>query len=191
MRHLDLWYEHLNVEDPALLAALALDAKSRARLEGVMVKARTRSSDRAVHKLTEIRDGQRRFVSAPPLLVTLEDLLPGGERAELEGRLRQILRAYARSLQPDRRWLLEQHRLVDIARKVVGVGSVGTRCWVVLLVGRDDQDVLILQVKEAGPSVVAAYSLIEPQNLCASSKLTCLSVSMRKPSQSVNAIQYL
>ncbi len=158
MRHLDVWYEHLDVEDPRLLAELALDAKSRGRLEGVMAKARTRSSDRAVHKLTEIRDGQRRFVSAPPLLVTLEDLLPGGERAELESRLRQILRAYGRSLQPDRRWLLEQYRLVDIARKVVGVGSVGTRCWVVLLVGRDDADMLILQVKEAGPSVVAAYT---------------------------------
>jgi hypothetical protein len=158
MRHLDLWYEHVDVEDPALLAELALDAKSRGRLEGVMAKARTRGSDRAVHKLTEIRDGQRRFVSAPPLLVTLDDPLPGAERAELESRLRQILRAYHRSLQPDRRWLLEQYRLVDIARKVVGVGSVGTRCWVVLLVGRDDDDVLILQVKEAGPSVVAAFT---------------------------------
>jgi uncharacterized protein (DUF2252 family) len=158
MRHLDLWYEHLDVEDPALLADLALDAKSRGRLEGMMAKARTRSSDRAVHKLTEMRDGQRRFVSAPPLLVTLDDLLPGGERADLERRLRNILRAYYRSLQPDRRWLLEQYRLVDIARKVVGVGSVGTRCWVVLLVGRDDEDKLILQVKEAGPSVLEAYT---------------------------------
>jgi uncharacterized protein (DUF2252 family) len=158
MRHLDLWYEHFDVEDPALLAELSFDAKSRDRLEGAMAKARTRSSDRAVHKLTEIRDGQRRFVSAPPLLVTLEDLLPGAERAALESQLRRVLRAYTRSLQPDRRWLLEQYRLVDLARKVVGVGSVGTRCWVVLLVGRDDEDVLILQVKEAGPSVVAAYT---------------------------------
>jgi len=158
MRYLDLWYEYLDVEDPTLLGELALDGKSRSRLEGVMAKARTRSGDRAVHKLTEVRDGQRRFMSAPPLLVTLEDLLPGTQRAELERRLRHIMRAYHRSLQPDRRWLLEQYRLVDMARKVVGVGSVGTRCWVVLLVGRDDEDTLILQVKEAGPSVVAAYT---------------------------------
>ena len=158
MRHLDLWYEHLDIEDPALLTELALDAKSRGRFEGLLAKARTRSGDRAVHRLTEIRDGQRRFMSAPPLLVTLEDLLPGAERAQLEGRLRRILRAYHRSVQPDRRWLLEQYRLVDIARKVVGVGSVGTRCWVALLVGRDDEDILILQVKEAGRSVVAAYT---------------------------------
>src|SRR5262245_51416166 len=158
MRHLDLWYEVLDVEDPALLTELALDAKSRGRLEGMMAKARTRSSDRAVHRLTEIRDGERRFMSAPPLLVTLEDQLPGAERAQLEGRLRRILRAYHRSLQPDRRWLLEQYRLVDIARKVVGVGSVGTRCFVALLVGRDDEDMLILQVKEAGRSVVAAFA---------------------------------
>jgi uncharacterized protein (DUF2252 family) len=158
MRHLDLWYLHLDVEDPALLTELALDDRSRSRLQGTMAKARTRGVDRAVHKLTEVRDGQRRFISAPPLLVTLEDLLPGSERAELERRLRRVLRAYHRSLQPDRRWLVEQYRLVDLARKVVGVGSVGTRCWVVLLVGRDDGDVLILQVKEAGPSVAAAYT---------------------------------
>jgi len=158
MRHLDLWYAHLDVEDPALLTELALDDRSRSRLQGTMAKARSRGSDRAVHRLTEVRDGHRRFVSAPPLLVTLEDLLPGSERADLERRLRRILRAYHRSLQPDRRWLLEQYRLVDLARKVVGVGSVGTRCWVVLLVGRDDGDLLILQVKEAGPSVAAAYT---------------------------------
>jgi len=158
MRHLDLWYEHLDVEDPALLAELALDGRSRQRLQGAMTKARTRSGDRAVHRLTEIRDGERRFVSAPPLLVTLDDLLPGDARAELEGRIRHILRAYHRSLPPDRRWLLEQYRLVDLARKVVGVGSVGTRCWVVLFVGRDDDDTLVLQVKEAGPSVLAAYA---------------------------------
>jgi uncharacterized protein (DUF2252 family) len=158
MRHLALWYEHLDVEDPGLLTDLAFDDKSRGRLEGMLAKARTRSGDRAVHRLTEVRDGERRFVSAPPLLVTLDDLLPGSARAELETRLRQILRAYHRSLQPDRRWLLEQYRLVDLARKVVGVGSVGTRCWVVLLVGRDDEDMLILQVKDAGPSVLAPYA---------------------------------
>jgi uncharacterized protein (DUF2252 family) len=157
MRHLDLWYEHDDVEDPAVLSGLRLDEKSRGRVEGVMAKARTRSRDRAVHKHTEIRDGERRFVSGPPLLMTLDDLLPEAEREELKGRLQRILRDYRRSLQPDRRWLLEQYRLVDLARKVVGVGSVGTRCFVVLLVGHDEEDTMILQVKEAGPSVLAAY----------------------------------
>ena len=123
-----------------------------------MAKARTRQSDRSVAKLTEVRDGERRIVAAPPLLEPIRALVPEADAAEIEERVYGIYRDYLRSLPADRRRLLEQFRYVDVARRVGGVGSVGTRCWVVLLVGRDDSDMLFLQVKEAPPSAVAEYA---------------------------------
>ncbi|MEY2247759.1 DUF2252 family protein, partial [Streptomyces sp. BF23-18] len=94
----------------------------------------------------------------PPLVVPLEDLLPDMERGALEKQLRGLIGRYGRSLNSDRRFLLEQYRFADVARKVVGVGSVGTRCWIILLLGRDDSDPLLLQAKEADESVLAPYA---------------------------------
>jgi hypothetical protein len=111
----------------------------------------------ALRKLTGLVGGQRRILADPPLVVPLQDLLPDVERKLLEEQLRGLLRGYRQSLSPDRRHLLDGFEFVDMARKVVGVGSVGTRCWIVLLRGRDDGDPLLLQVKEAQPSVVAPY----------------------------------
>ncbi|MFF4043040.1 DUF2252 family protein [Streptomyces sp. NPDC001816] len=85
------------------------------------------------------------------------DLLPDAERGALEKQIRRLLERYAKTLQPDRRFLLEQYRIVDMARKVVGVGSVGTRCWIALLLGRDGEDPLFLQAKEADESVLAPF----------------------------------
>ena len=102
-------------------------------------------------------DGQPQINSDPPLLERVDDLFPDDERDRLTAQIRESLDLYAGSLETDRRALFEQFRFVDMARKVVGVGSVGTRCWIVLMLGRDDQDPLLLQVKEADTSVLAEH----------------------------------
>jgi uncharacterized protein (DUF2252 family) len=107
--------------------------------------------------LTHLVDGEPRIVSDPPLIVPVEELLPAAEVAAATEHLHDIVVTYRHSLQTDRRHLLEQFRLVHVARKVVGVGSVGTRAWIVLLLGRDDTDPLFLQVKEAQPSVLERF----------------------------------
>ena len=112
----------------------------------------------AFSKLTRVVDGQPRIVAEPPLIVPIDDLRPGSERDELFEWLHELLRALPRRrCSIDRRALLEQFQLVDFARKVVGVGSVGTRAWIALLLGRDDQDPLFLQMKEAEASVLEEF----------------------------------
>jgi uncharacterized protein (DUF2252 family) len=123
-----------------------------------MQKAMTKDSASAAGKLTGLVDGERRFVHAPPLVAPLADLLQGSERTAMERAVRAGLRAYARTLPGDRRHLLEQYRYVDMARKVVGVGSVGTRAWVLLFSGIDGDDHLMLQLKEARESVLAPFA---------------------------------
>lgn len=157
LRHLALWYEHQDLDDVGRRSSPTLDKAARSRLLRETQKARTRDSDRLAGKLTEVRDGRRVFVSAPPLLEPLRDILSEADRAENQERLSEMFVEYLDSLQPDRRWLLEQFRCVDMARKAVGVGSVGTRCWVALLEGRGGDDLLVLQLKEANESVLAPY----------------------------------
>ena len=111
----------------------------------------------ALAKLTTLDDGELRFVSSPPLLERMSDVVSGTEYADVVDHVRDALHHYRRTLQPDRRELFDRYRFVDLARKVVGVGSVGTRCWVALLVGRDDKDPLFLQVKEAEASVLERH----------------------------------
>ena len=113
---------------------------------------------KAFEKLTEQVDGEYRIRSDPPVVVALRDLLTPGEVEEMRGWLEDRIRVYRRTLQPDRRRLVESYQLVDFGRKVVGVGSVGTRCWIALLLGRDTSDPLFLQVKEAEASVLEAYA---------------------------------
>jgi uncharacterized protein (DUF2252 family) len=152
--NLEVWYARL---DAAMVAeelrnqGAGKQAKAFGRAEA---KARTKDSMKALSRLTEVVDGERRIVSDPPLLTPLRDFEEGFDTAAIEGELQELLRTYRRTLQGDRRHLLESFRYVDLARKVVGVGSVGTRCWIMLLVGRDDSDPLFLQVKEAGESVL-------------------------------------
>ena len=108
--------------------------------------------------MARLVEGEAQLVSAPPLIVRLAELVGAeAEREPVEGALRELLEAYRLTLQSDRRHLLEQFRLVDVARKVVGVGSVGTAAWVALLVGVGGDDPLFLQVKEAQPSVLEPY----------------------------------
>ncbi|WP_329455520.1 DUF2252 domain-containing protein [Streptomyces sp. NBC_01497] len=156
--NLDVWYAHGDVEDIAALAADKLGPSGAGVITHAASKARGRDNLAAFEKLTERVDGERRFVADPPLLVPLADFVRGAERDGIEHLLRTLVAGYARSLPTDRRHLLRQYRVVDMARKVVGVGSVGTRCWVILLLGRDERDPLILQAKEADRSVLEEHT---------------------------------
>ncbi|WP_233413491.1 DUF2252 domain-containing protein [Nucisporomicrobium flavum] len=160
---LQVWYARADVDEVSVLARNLLSKDRRKRFAAAQAKARTRDSLQAFRKLTTVVDGRRRIVADPPLVVPVEDLLPDAGRADLEARIRGLLARYAESLAPDRRRLLGAFRFVDLARKVVGVGSVGTRCWIVLLSGRDENDPLLLQVKEAPPSVLAPYVPGKPE----------------------------
>jgi uncharacterized protein (DUF2252 family) len=156
--NLGVWYAHLDVEklfDDYRKLATAEEVK---RFEKNLAKAQSKDNLKAFSKLTEVVDGEHRIKSDPPLLVPLHELLESADEDSLRSWLADRLRSYRRTLQPDRRHLLESYRLVDFARKVVGVGSVGTRCWVALMLGRDDSDPLFLQIKEAEASVLEPYS---------------------------------
>jgi uncharacterized protein (DUF2252 family) len=157
MGELAVWYALADLADLGARLSNQLSEDRRKKLSKAGAKARTRDSMQAVGKLTALVDGHRRIVADPPLVVPVADLLPDADRAELEDEIRGLLAHYRRSLQPDRRHLFDQFRFVDMARKVVGVGSVGTRCWIVLMAGRDDNDPLLLQVKEAQRSVLADH----------------------------------
>ncbi|MGW2633472.1 DUF2252 domain-containing protein [Streptomyces chattanoogensis] len=156
MRTLDIWYACDEAED--LARQEQLSKTMRERTDRALAKARTRDHLQAFAKLTRVVDGERRIAPDPPLITPLGDLLPGAERADLERTLRLLMAGYGASLSSERRHLLGRYRVVDMARKVVGVGSVGTRCWIILLLGRDDEDPLLLQAKEAGESVLAPYT---------------------------------
>ncbi|MFB8027411.1 DUF2252 domain-containing protein [Streptomyces sp. NPDC056465] len=158
MRNLDVWYTKTDVDRLRTVATDRLAARGRRRVARATAKARTRDSLQAFGKLTEVSGGRLRIAADPPLVVPLSDLLPDAERLVTEGRLRGLLERYGRSLPTDRRALLADFRPVDMARKVVGVGSVGTRCWIILLLGRDGEDPLFLQAKEADTSVLAPHA---------------------------------
>jgi uncharacterized protein (DUF2252 family) len=166
MRTMDIWYARTSEQD--LMRAVAAATRELKRTdkkaaksaqkgaEKVALKARTRDSLQALSKLAETVDGQYRIVTQPPVVIPLREVAEGRgiSPEELEERIRGQFRAYRETLQDDRRRLLERFELVDVARKVVGVGSVGTGAYIVLLQGRDQQDPLFLQVKEATASVL-------------------------------------
>jgi uncharacterized protein (DUF2252 family) len=156
--HLDVWYERLNASELVERFGGRLGGKGRIEFAKPFAKARRKTSLRAVRKLTERVDGELRFRSVPPLLVPLRELFDAapGTREETDF-ARKLLDEYASSLGADHRYLFETYRFVDMARKVVGVGSVGTRAWVFLLAGREGKDPLVLQAKEAQPSVLEPY----------------------------------
>ncbi|MEU2245175.1 DUF2252 domain-containing protein [Streptomyces sp. NPDC018338] len=157
MRDIDVWYAKIDADRLKALAADQLHKRGRKNLARAMAKARTRDSLQAFDKLTETVDGRPVIAADPPLLVPASDLMPDVERTALERQFRSLIDRYGSTLQSDRRTLLAEYRLADVARKVVGVGSVGTRCWIFLLLGRDDQDPLFLQAKEADTSVLAEH----------------------------------
>ena len=158
MGGLDVWYARIDVDE--LMAQLRSQMKKgmAKKAEKTVAKARTKDSMTAFSKLTRMVDGEPQIVSDPPLIERISDLAPGREGTAITNELHELLRRYRETLQTDRRILLEEYRLVDVARKVVGVGSVGTRAWIALMVGRDDQDPLFLQFKEAQSSVLEDYT---------------------------------
>ncbi len=158
MGNLEVWYAHLRVEDAIAEVAARIQPATLKRLQKNAAKWRTRDSMHAVEKLSEVVDGRRRIVSDPPWVMTAEELMSGSPVDRIEETAHELLRAYRATLPLDRRALLETFEYVHFARKVVGVGSVGKRCWIMLLQGRDDHDPLFLQFKEAGPSVLEEFT---------------------------------
>ena len=155
--NLAVWYAQLDIE--GALAELRNQAKAidQRRIDKGLAKARAKTSERALLKLTERVDGRLRFRSDPPLLVRAEDLMDAGAAHDLEARMVGLIDGYAATLAPELAALIRRYRYVDLARKVVGVGSVGTRAFVILMQGNDEGDPLVLQAKEAQASVLEAH----------------------------------
>jgi uncharacterized protein (DUF2252 family) len=162
MRNLDVWYARADLDEVGDMLAAQLDKARRKDLVKQVSKARTHDSLQALSKLTTVVEGHRRIVADPPLIVPLADLSPAPDRDQAQNQIRTLLARYRNTLATDRRVLLDTFDFVDMARKIVGVGSVGTRCWIVLLGGRDDDDPLFLQVKEAQRSALADYLPADP-----------------------------
>jgi uncharacterized protein (DUF2252 family) len=160
MSNLDVWYASLNAKDimGVVRAQRLVKGKRLQKMEQRLGRARAKNSTRAVLKLTETVDGQLRFISEPPLIVPMRELLGEAASQELQERLEEMLADYRASLSDEYSVLLGDYSFQSIARKVVGVGSVGTRAWVLLFVGRDEQDPLVLQAKEAQASVLEPYA---------------------------------
>jgi uncharacterized protein (DUF2252 family) len=151
---LAVWYSHMDVEEAIARFKVRLKKGVVRRTESMAAKVRTRDSMQAVAKLTKVVDGQREIVSDPPLIVPVEELAADASY----DMLRSLVSDYRRTLPPDRQHLLGRFRLTRVARKVVGVGSVGTQAWILLMEAEDDLDPLLLQAKQAERSVLAAYA---------------------------------
>ena len=154
MRELDVWYERTVVDDAV---RSDVDNTYAQAIRRTAAKARTRDNLEELPKLTRVVDGRRRLASDPPLLIPIDELVGEAQARRYEQQMSVLFDEYRQSLEPSRRRLIGRFRYVGGARKVVGVGSVGTRAWVVLLLGRDDNDPLLMQVKEAEPSVLERY----------------------------------
>ena len=154
---MDVWYSHLDVDDAISEFRSQLKASRVKATEKMVAKAHTQDSMRAQAKLTTEIGGQRRIVSDPPLIEPVEEVFPEVQADRIYQLIREVLGKYRRTLQSDRKHLVEYFTLVQLARKVVGVGSVGTRAWIVLMEGADGSEPLFLQAKEAQESVLAAY----------------------------------
>jgi uncharacterized protein (DUF2252 family) len=153
MRNMDLWYSRMDVQAELRDLWSKASAEQQRRFERNLAKTRAKDSLKAFGKLTEVVDGEPRIVGDAPLIMPVEELSGSTGHEQIH----ELIRAYRRTLPIDRRRLLERFRYVDAARKVVGVGSVGTRAWIVLMLGRDGTDPLFLQAKEAQASVLEPY----------------------------------
>ena len=157
MPNLEVWYSYVDVDDFVAKYGSQVSPRQVSRTQKQLAKARTRDSTSAFAKLTHVVDGRIEIVDESPLIVPLRKLAEGASEEAIFGELRKLTRRYRNSLEFDRRTLLEEFDLHDFARKVVGVGSVGTRAWIALLMGRDQKDPLFLQMKEAESSVLEPY----------------------------------
>ena len=155
---LDVWYAHLDIEPAFGAFRSQLKAKRFKAAEAMLAKAHTSDSTKALGKLTTVVEGRRQIISDPPMIVPIEELFADVQADAIYELLRTVLGKYGRTLQSDRRHLLEQFTMVQVARKVVGVGSVGTRAWILLMDAGDGDEPLFLQAKEAQVSVLAEYA---------------------------------
>ena len=162
MSNLATWYSRLDVAEAMQRWGGAVGAKVLRQVGRNVAKAQTKDQIKARAQLTRLVDGELRFRSDPPLLVPVDELFDESESKLVRNTVHQAIRSYRRTLPSDRRRLLESYRFADLARKVVGVGSVGTRAWVALFVGRDNEDTLILQAKEAEASVLERFVAKSP-----------------------------
>jgi len=158
MTALDVWYARLDLAGLIGMVGTEVGRQVVKSVERRAAKAQRKDRYRALDRLTEMVDGDRRFVHDPPLIVRGDELFDDVSRQEVDETLRRVLVDYRDTLPYKSRRLIEQYSYVDIARKVVGVGSVGSRAWVVLLKGRDEADPLILQAKQAEASVLEPYT---------------------------------
>ena len=154
---LAVWYAHLDVDDTIAQFQSQMSKKTLKATEKIVAKAHTHDSMQALSKLATQADGQWRIISDPPLIEPLEEVFPDAQASAIRKGVRGMLGKYQRTLQSDRKYLLQHFTLVDVARKVVGVGSVGTRCWIALMDAGDGTEPLFLQTKEAQVSVLARY----------------------------------
>jgi len=154
---MDVWYTHVDIQAALAEFRSEMKAKNYKEAQKMLGKAHTSDTMKAVGKLTTVVDGQRRIISQPPLIVPVEEIFAGVQADAIYELIRTVLGKYRRTLQSDRRHMLEQFTLVQVARKVVGVGSVGTRAWIVLMEADDGVEPLFLQAKEAQTSVLAEY----------------------------------
>jgi uncharacterized protein (DUF2252 family) len=151
MDNLEVWYSRLNTDR---LTELQKPSKA---VRNAIKKARAKDSERAAGKLSEVVDGQRRIVHDPPLVIPFDDFFEGADRERMHQTVSGLFANYQETLQSNRQHLLSSYELIDVALKVVGVGSVGSRAFVALLQGHDEDDLLFLQIKEAGKSALAEY----------------------------------
>ncbi len=158
MRSLDVWYARLDARALLDRFGSGATARERKRFGKTLAKGRGKDSARAFTKLTHAVEGVPRIVSDPPLVVPIEDLIEDAEAQQALQEMPNLLHLYSSSLEDNRRQLLARYEYAHLARKVVGVGSVGTRAWVILLIGRDRGDPLFLQCKEAQPSVLEPFA---------------------------------
>ena len=154
---MDVWYAHMDVDEAISEFRSQFKAKRVKATEKMVAKARTHDSMQAQSKLTTEVDGERRIISDPPLIEPVEEIFPEVQAGQIYKLIREVLGKYQRTLESDRKHLVEHFALVQLARKVVGVGSVGTRAWIALMDGEDGTEPLFLQAKEAQLSVLAAY----------------------------------
>ena len=155
---LQIWYSRLDLAGIESRWGAEASGKALRNLERMAAKAETKDNLKAFDKLTCVEGGEIRFLSDPPLLVPVSEVMSGVDAHRVEDTIAGSLRRYRHTLAEDRRHLFDRYRFVDLARKVVGVGSVGTRCWVALLLGQDEHDPLFLQVKEAEASVLEKWT---------------------------------
>lgn len=157
LSNLDLWYRHLDLAGIQKRWGNKAKPKAIKALDKNLAHASHKDNHRALEKLTRRVDGQLRIAPNPPLVIPIEDLMQDRDQDQVEETVRGLLRKYRSSLRGDYQRLLEEYRYMHMAFKVVGVGSVGTRAWIVLLLGRNEADPLFLQVKEAQASVLEPY----------------------------------